>query len=109
MELVKNRGCLFNYIQEEDLTIYEKLKIFYSIVLAVKDLHDGGCCHSDLKPENLVYYYDTKSKKKYVKLIDFNCVTKVKKGKTIKGLYPLTEKEKEKKFNEWLIKNEDKY
>ena len=33
----------------------------------------------------------------------------VKKGKTIKGLYPLTEKEKEKKFNEWLIKNEDKY
>lgn len=83
MELIKNRGCLFNYIQEEDLTIYEKLKIFSSIVLAVKDLHDGGCCHSDLKPENLVYYYDTKAKTKYVKLIDFNCVTKIKKDKTI--------------------------
>ena len=55
-----------------------KLKIFLSILLSVKDLHNHGYCHSDLKPENLVYYFDTKTNKKYVKLIDFNCVTKIK-------------------------------
>ena len=83
MELIKNKGCLQNYLWDEDLTIYEKMKIFISIVLAVKELHKKGYCHSDLKPENLVYYFDTKTKKKYVKLIDFNCVTKVQEGKTI--------------------------
>ena len=64
MELIKNKGCLFNYLQDEVLDIYQKLKIFMSIVLAVKDLHKSGYCHSDLKPENITYFYDTKENKK---------------------------------------------
>ena len=78
MELIKNKGCLHDYLWRENFSIYEKLKIFLSILLSVKDLHNHGYCHSDLKPENLVYYFDTKTNKKYVKLIDFNCVTKIK-------------------------------
>jgi len=81
MELIKNKGCLFNYLQDEVLDIYQKLKIFMSIVLAVKDLHKSGYCHSDLKPENITYFYDTKENKKYVKLIDFNCMSKISEGK----------------------------
>jgi len=81
MELIKNKGCLFNYLCDEDLNVYQKLKIFLSIVLAVRDLHKSGYCHSDLKPENIVYYFDTKENKKYVKLIDFNCMTKISDGR----------------------------
>lgn len=81
MELIKNKGCLFDYLQKEKLNVYEKLKIFMSILLAVKALHNCEFCHCDLKPENIVYYYDTKQNKKYVKLIDFNCITKVREGK----------------------------
>lgn len=83
MELIKNRGCLYDYLYESEhnFTITEKFNIYLSILSAVKVLHDEDYCHSDLKPENMCYYLDLKKQKKYVKLIDFNCVTKVKKDK----------------------------
>ena len=80
LELLNNKGCLFDYIYKMnyDFSKKKKLKIFLSVVLAVKSMHEKGFCHSDLKLENLTYFYDFKNKSKYVKLIDFNCVTHVK-------------------------------
>ena len=83
MELIKNKGSLYDYLYESAhvFTMEEKLRIFLSIIIAVRELHSKNYCHSDLKPENLCYYYDFKENKKYIKLIDFNCVTYVKKDK----------------------------
>jgi serine/threonine protein kinase len=80
LELLNNKGCLFDYIYKMNNVFdkSDKIKIFLSIVLAVKDMHDKNYCHSDLKLENLVYFLDFKEKNKYVKLIDFNCVTNIK-------------------------------
>ena len=83
MELIKNKGSLYDYLYESEnnFTIKQKMGIYVSIILAVKDLHDNNLCHSDLKPENMCYYVDLKQQKKYIKLIDFNCVTKINKDK----------------------------
>ena len=71
-ELLDNKGCLHSYLVDNDLGYHDRLKIFSSILKAVKELHDIGIVHSDLKTENMVYYYDYKFNTKYVKLIDFN-------------------------------------
>ncbi len=42
---------------------------------------------------------------KNMTIYEYYVLSQVKKGRTIKGLYPLTNKSKEKKFNEWLTKN----
>jgi len=71
-ELLDNKGCLHKYLTDNDLGYYDRLKVFNSILKAVKDLHDIDIVHGDLKTENMVYYYDYDNNTKYVKLIDFN-------------------------------------
>jgi len=88
LELLNNKGCLFDYLYKMNnyLNKLDKITLFLSIVKAVGDMHDKKYCHCDLKPENLVYYYDMKEKTKYVKLIDLNCVTKIPVRKKYKNL-----------------------
>ena len=80
LELLNNKGCLFDYIYKMNKVFSKKnkLKIFLSIVLAVKSMHNKKTSHNDLKLENLVYFLDLKNKNKYVKLIDFDRLTKIK-------------------------------
>ena len=80
LELLNNKGCLFDYIYKMNnvFSKKDKIKLFLSVVLAVKSMHAKGFCHSDLKLDNLTYFYDFKNKNKYVKLIDFDRVTKIK-------------------------------
>ena len=71
-ELIDNKGCLLNYLNNHNLGYHDNLKIFKSILLAVQQLHKKNVVHGDLKPDNMVYYFDYDIKVKYVKLIDFN-------------------------------------
>ena len=71
-ELLDNKGCLHSYLVNNNLGYLDRLNIFNSILEAVKELHDIDIVHSDLKTENMVYYYDYKNNTNYVKLIDFN-------------------------------------
>ena len=71
-ELLDNKGCLHNFINSQYLGYNDRLQIFKSILLAVKQLHRNNIVHGDLKVENMVYYYDSSESKDYVKLIDFN-------------------------------------
>ena len=82
LELLNNKGCLFDYLYKmnNNFNKYEKITLFLSIVKAVRDLHENNYCHADLKPENLVYYYDLREKTKYIKLIDFDRVAKISEG-----------------------------
>jgi serine/threonine protein kinase len=74
MELLDNEGCLYEYLEKNRNLQYEERKaIFLSIVKAVRELHSMGIIHADIKPDNIVYYKDYKNKKKYTKLIDYNC------------------------------------
>ena len=73
-------GDLFDYIVNNRLSLENKIKLFKSITLAVKDLHHNNIIHGDLKPENLAYYYDIQkyntNHKKYIKILDFNLSVK---------------------------------
>ena len=73
-ELLDNKGCLHSYLVNNNLGYRDRLNIFNSILEAVKELHDIDIVHSDLKTENMVYYYDYKNNTNYVKLIDFNTI-----------------------------------
>ena len=69
-------GDLFDYVTKYKLSLENKIKLFKSMTLAVKDLHDNNIIHCDLKLDNLAYYYDIQkynnNHKKYVKILDFN-------------------------------------
>jgi len=75
-----NNGSLYDYLKKNTFSVKNKLKIFYSIILSVKEFHKQGYIHTDLKPENLSYFYDIKEKKKYIKLFDYNLVAKINKN-----------------------------
>lgn len=58
---------LFDYNEENMLTLRDIKKIFKKICLAVKQLHDNNIAHLDLKLENIIY----NRKKNKIILIDF--------------------------------------
>ena len=72
-----------------------------------KDLVIGDQEGVVVVPSN--YVNDIADEIKQMTIYEDYVLSEVKKGKTIKGLYPLTNKEKEKKFDKWLIKNKNKY
>mmetsp|Transcript_6063 Transcript_6063/g.9313 ORF Transcript_6063/g.9313 Transcript_6063/m.9313 type:complete len:531 (-) Transcript_6063:101-1693(-) len=84
------RRCLVLEAGDEDLTAYwERRKrrlghvegqwIAADIALCIKYLHDQGFVHCDLKPQNVVRFYDGRWK-----LIDFEMV--VREGQSTRGL-----------------------
>ena len=107
MELLKERD-LKKYLENKDLSLKKKLKIFKSLVIAVKDLHKENYIHADLKPENVCYYED--ETEEYIKLLDYNMMCRIKETEElIEGFgstcgYSSPEQDKEK-----LCKKSDVY
>lgn len=50
------QGDLFNLITENTLSIEQKIDIFIKILEIIKNLHNIGLTHRDIKLENFVYY-----------------------------------------------------
>lgn len=46
---------LANKIREADLAFDDILKIFTDVAKGLKHLHDHGCAHGDIKPENIIF------------------------------------------------------
>ncbi len=57
---------LNQFLQENELTIKEKLALFSTIVKAIQYAHNQQVVHGDIKPENIVV-----TKEGVAKLIDF--------------------------------------
>ena len=79
MEYLEN-GDLNSYLSKRYVSREQRIKIYRSLLLAVKKLHSENYIHSDLKPENVSYYYDMIRKKKYIKLLDYNLLGRLKEG-----------------------------
>ena len=75
-----NNGDFHTYFSKCCFTYQEKLKIFNSLVLAVKTLHEKDYIHCDLKMDNISYHMDHMNNKKYMKLFDYNFMIKGKKN-----------------------------
>jgi serine/threonine protein kinase len=61
---------LFDYLGKKELTLSQKIKLFRSICLGVKYLHDNFIVHGDLKPENILVFGD--GDELSARLIDFD-------------------------------------
>ncbi len=48
-----SEGDLYDYVQKNDISLNQGIKIFYDIVKGLSYLHDKGYIHSDLKPNNI--------------------------------------------------------
>ena len=81
MEILSD-GDLKSYMKNNKVSLNKKLLIIRSLVLAVKEFHNQNCIHTDLKPENLTYYTDSNNKK-YIKLLDYNLIARIKPGEEI--------------------------
>jgi len=88
-ELNEELYVVMELLTTEDLSVYlrrnklcreEKKEIFNSLELALRDLHELNYIHSDLKPENLCYYHDYKRGTKYIKILDYNLMSKLPKN-----------------------------
>ena len=75
-------GDLKSYMKNNKVSLTKKVRIIRSLVLAVKEFHNQNCIHTDLKPENLTYYTDNNNKK-YIKLLDYNLIARIKPGEEI--------------------------
>ena len=75
MELLKE-GDLKKYLLNKELSLKRKIKLFKSLVIAVKDLHKENYIHADLKLENVCYYED--DNEEYIKLLDYNMMSRIK-------------------------------
>ena len=81
MEILSD-GDLKSYMEKNNVSLNKKVQIIRSLVLAVKEFHNQNCIHTDLKPENLTYNTDSKNKK-YIKLLDYNLIARIKPGEEI--------------------------
>jgi len=81
MEILSD-GDLKSYMKNKKVSLTKKVRIIRSLVLAVKEFHNQNCIHTDLKPENLTYFTDNNNKK-YIKLLDYNLIARIKPGEEI--------------------------
>lgn len=65
------------YLEENPLSLNDKVKIFKAVLQEMKAMHQKGIIHGDLSFNNILY--DPKTKK--VSIIDFGFADKVKPGK----------------------------
>lgn len=63
------------YLQQQTLSVQEKLKLFIQVCQAVEHAHDHHILHADLKPENILI-----DAAHQPKLIDFNLTQKLKQN-----------------------------
>ena len=82
MELLTTED-LSKYLKKNKLCREEKKEIFDSLVLAVKELHELNYIHCDLKPENLCYYHDYNKGTKYIKILDYNLMTRLESDEEV--------------------------
>lgn len=72
---------LFDYFNDSNLynslTIQDKQDIFNSIVNQLYILHNAKIIHQDIKPDNIIVYYNKAAKKYYTKLNDFGISNKL--------------------------------
>lgn len=62
---------VFDYVVGRDLKTEQQVKpLFREMCLAIKDCHEAGCCHGDIKMENFIIL-NTEENKYDIKLIDF--------------------------------------
>ena len=73
-----NNGDFHSYLSKCCFTYQDKLKIFKSLVLSIKSLHNIDYIHCDLKMDNFSYHMDYESNKKYMKVFDYNFMVKGK-------------------------------
>lgn len=77
-------GTLDEFSKMPQCTYFIKQKLILDIMLGLKDLHDNGYIHQDIKPQNILVF---KEKNTYIaKLIDFGLTTLECKSKSKKPL-----------------------
>jgi serine/threonine protein kinase len=67
MEKIEGRTMKEVILDRDNLTDMQIYEIIKSLLLAVVNLHNNGCCHNDLNPTNIIVTKDNT-----VKLIDFD-------------------------------------
>jgi len=72
---VKGPQTLTKLLEDRYLAFEDKLVLSLSLLKAVKDIHDKGYVHQDLKPENLLVFQDELGQY-YIKIIDFGLSNK---------------------------------
>ena len=59
MEYLENYMELFDYIEKQKSNSFVNMKIIAdSLLKSMKELHENGFVHSDLKAENIMVLYD---------------------------------------------------
>ena len=75
---------LNKYLEDKELyqalTPEHKNQIFYDIVNEIYTLHQNKIIHQDIKPENVIIYYDESNNKYKAKLHDFGVCSTIRKN-----------------------------
>ena len=81
MILQKMSYDLMTLLEENILTLQQKLNIFIQVCKGIKEIHKKGIVHLDIKPENILVSADFS----LVKLCDFGGASRVKKDNLVKA------------------------
>lgn len=102
MEYLENYMELFYYIEKKKSKSLVNMRIIAdSLVKAMKELHENGFVHCDLKPENIMVLYDeTMNVVKDVRIIDFGGMIVKESGKNTYSMnvYTIIFQEKKPKY-----------
>jgi serine/threonine protein kinase len=69
----KAQGVGLDQVNLKSLSLREIKRIIRQLLEGVSYLHSVGVCHRDIKPDNLIFDFETGN----VKLIDFNTANKI--------------------------------
>lgn len=77
-----------NRLKRKQRSNYESWKVKAMIQMAkgLKEMHDMGMVHLDLKPDNIMVGYGNTHKNAEVKLVDFGLSTNIREGQDLKGM-----------------------
>jgi len=67
----------------KSLTNAHKQQMFYSLLKEIHTLHNAGIIHQDIKPDNIIIYYDSNSDKYEAKLTDLGVCSKLRPKEAI--------------------------
>lgn len=102
MEYLENYMELFYYIEKQKSKSLVNMRIIAdSLLKAMKELHENGFVHCDLKPENIMVLYDeTMNVVKDVRIIDFGGMIMKESGKNTYSMnvYTIIFQEKKPKY-----------